>query len=244
MNCAGEWIEMISRVCRKYFWEVSPYSEHYVSAEISGNLRNNHLILNAVDYSFINIGIREMVNRRKKRKQRKYRSSHGCLVTCLFLFLGILLLWIFPVYGSYALIVFILIALINLILTVTKYSGKVPDFDDMSGEEFEDFCSYLLRKNGFSHVRMTPESGDQGVDLVAYRKEVKYGFQCKRYKSWVGNKAVQEIYAGIKMYDCEYGVVLTNSRFTDSAKELAQSTDIELWDRGDLYVLIKRAYKK
>ena len=37
---------------------------------------------------------------------------------------------------------------------------------------------------------MTAISGDQGVDIIAYRDRVKYGIQCKCYSSNVGNSAI------------------------------------------------------
>ena len=45
----------------------------------------------------------------------------------------------------------------------------------------------------------------------------------------VGNKAVQEAYAGANFYDCDKAVVMTNITFTKSATQLAQKLDVELW---------------
>lgn len=55
----------------------------------------------------------------------------------------------------------------------------------------------------------------------------------------IGNKAVQETFAGKAFYECHIGVVLTNQYFTKSAKELAQKNGIILWDRKKLIELIK-----
>lgn len=100
----------------------------------------------------------------------------------------------------------------------------------MSGHEFEEYCANLLKLNGFSSVEITKASGDQGIDIIAYKHEIKYGIQCKLYSKPVGNSAVQEVYAGKDFYNCNVGVVLTNNTFTASAIELAEKVGIILWD--------------
>lgn len=112
------------------------------------------------------------------------------------------------------------------------------NFDSMTGIEFELFCAKLLKANSFENVTLTQGSGDQGVDIIAYKDEIKYGIQCKCYSGDIGNKAVQEVYSGKTYYQCHIGVVLTNRRFTRSAIELATNTGIILWDREKLIKMI------
>ena len=121
---------------------------------------------------------------------------------------------------------------------VQLYNGK---YDYMEGHDFEKFCAELLAANGFSNVYVTQESNDQGIDVLAEKLGVKYAVQCKRYSSDVGNKAVQEVFAGKSYYGCHVGVVLTNRYFTQSAKELAEKTQVFLWDRDTLEKLIQNA---
>lgn len=118
---------------------------------------------------------------------------------------------------------------------------KTIDFDSMTGLEFEGFCAEILEKNGYDNVSVTRGSGDQGVDIIAYRDGVKYGFQCKCYTADIGNKAVQEIYAGKTYYQCHVGIVLTNRQFTPAAIDLAKKNGIILWDRSKLLELIEKA---
>ena len=100
----------------------------------------------------------------------------------------------------------------------------------MTGYEFERFCVTVLEKNGYEKAEVTKGSGDQGIDVIAYRDGVKYGIQCKCYSSSVGNKAVQEAFAGKAFYDCHVAAILTNSYFTRAAIELARSNNVVLWD--------------
>lgn len=103
--------------------------------------------------------------------------------------------------------------------------------DCMEGHEFEYWCADALRKLGYRYVEVTPGSGDQGVDVLAQKDGIKYAVQCKRYNSDLGNKPVQEVYAGKAIYHCHVGVVITNQHFTAGAKQLAAATDTLLWDR-------------
>ena len=100
----------------------------------------------------------------------------------------------------------------------------------MTGYDFEKYCARLLSLNGFTSVSVTKDSGDQGIDIIAFKENVKYGIQCKLYSSRVGNSAVQEAYSGKDFYKSQIGAVLTNNEFTDSAKELADSLGVLLWN--------------
>lgn len=115
------------------------------------------------------------------------------------------------------------------------------DFDDMDGHEFEYFCADILRKNGYSDVDVTKGSGDQGIDIIAHKDGIKYGIQCKCYASDIGNKAVQEAFAGKTFYGCHVAAVITNRYFTSSAKALAEKNGVLLWNRDRLEELISRA---
>ena len=111
-------------------------------------------------------------------------------------------------------------------------------YDYMEGHDFETYCAELLQKIGFDSVEVTPGSNDQGIDIIAYQHGIKFGIQCKRYSSDVGNKAVQEAFAGSTYYHCNVAAVLTNQHFTAQAKDLAKRTGVLLWDRDYLDAMI------
>lgn len=120
----------------------------------------------------------------------------------------------------------------------TSMDDIMWDIDCMEGHDFEYYCAALLQKVGFSNVRVTPGSGDQGVDVLAMKDGIKYAVQCKNYSTPLGNTPVQEVTAGRNFYGCHVGVVMTNSTFTISAVELAEVNNILLWDRKYLMHLI------
>lgn len=109
----------------------------------------------------------------------------------------------------------------------------------MDGYQYEKKCAELLKAKGFSKVQVTPGSGDQGIDVIAYRARKKYGVQCKYYEGTVGNKAIQEVYAGAAYYNCDIALVISNSTFTKPAKELADKLSVELWENVDAIYLQK-----
>lgn len=120
---------------------------------------------------------------------------------------------------------------------VGMYNNK---YDYMTGEDFEIFVAQILSKIDFYNIKTTKGSGDQGVDIIAERDSIKYAFQCKRYDKPVGNKAVQEVFAGKFFYHCHAAIVVTNNYFTQSAKELANENGVVLWDRDYIENILHR----
>jgi len=102
--------------------------------------------------------------------------------------------------------------------------------DVENGYEFEEYVAKLYQRLGFE-TTVTRKSGDQGADIIAKRNGRKYIIQAKFYNSPVGNKAVQEVVAALAMYQADYGIVVTNSTYTQSAIELAKANDVELIDK-------------
>ena len=115
--------------------------------------------------------------------------------------------------------------------------GVSVDMDNLDGHAFEYWCAKVLEQNGFRKVQVTRGSGDQGVDIIAEKDEIRYAIQCKCYSSNLGNTPVQEVNAGKSLYDCHVGVVMTNRYFTKSAEELAKATGTLLWDRDKILQL-------
>lgn len=113
------------------------------------------------------------------------------------------------------------------------------------GWQFEQYCAELLLFNGFIKTEVTQKSNDYGVDVIAVNPDgVKYAIQCKCYSNKLGNTPVQEIVAGMKVYNCQVGVVLTNNYFTNNAQILADNNNILLWDRDKLKDMVEIKKKK
>jgi restriction system protein len=105
--------------------------------------------------------------------------------------------------------------------------------DDMTPTEFEIFCAEQLKRSGWD-ARVTLQSRDQGIDVIAEKAGFRIVLQCKLYSGPVGNKAVQEISAGKAHVQAHRGAVVTNSRYTSPAEQLALANGILLLHYSDL----------
>ena len=110
--------------------------------------------------------------------------------------------------------------------------------DSLEGLEFEEYFSKILNILGYDSCS-TQASGDYGIDVIAEKDGIKYGFQCKLYNQNVGNKAVQEAYSGKSFYNCHVAIVVTNNYFTKGAINQAEKNNVVLWDRDKLIEIIE-----
>ena len=100
------------------------------------------------------------------------------------------------------------------------------------GTRYEKHCAMKFRLRGYLFVRRIGASGDFGADLIMrgflLRKVV---VQCKRYSGKVGVHAVQEAFAAKQYYRASKAIVVTNSTFTKTAKDLAKRCHVKLKER-------------
>ncbi len=108
-----------------------------------------------------------------------------------------------------------------------------------NGIDFEKAVLAMVESCGFK-CKLTPESGDQGVDAIAYVGNKKIAIQCKFYsENLVGNDAVQQVVAGKIFWDCDDAAVVSNTRFSKSAYELANKAKVQLLHYSQLKALIE-----
>jgi HJR/Mrr/RecB family endonuclease len=107
----------------------------------------------------------------------------------------------------------------------------------LRGIDFEQFLVHVFEALGYA-ASTTRATGDQGVDLLAAKGEVRIAIQAKGYAGSVGNEAVQQAFTGMRHYRCNRCAVITNSEFTRSAVELAGSVECLMIDGSRLPQLI------
>jgi len=127
---------------------------------------------------------------------------------------------------------YVLDKLTEMIEDVAESSNYENDLEDEINLDdpylFEKDIADIFIRHGWN-ARATKGSGDQGADVIAESKAgLKIIVQCKLYSQPVGNKAVQEVYSALKYYSGDYAFVITNSTFTKSAKQLADSNQVML----------------
>ena len=110
---------------------------------------------------------------------------------------------------------------------------SISGIDNMDGIDFEHYVKRLMENLGYS-AQVTTASSDYGIDIIAKKGNDRYAVQVKRYKSNVSRKAVSDAVAGMAYYGCNKSMVVTNSYFSENAKEMAAKTNTILIDRADL----------
>lgn len=105
--------------------------------------------------------------------------------------------------------------------------------DAMDGFQFEAFLVEIFQTIGFD-VKETKKTADQGADLFVSRFGKNMVIQAKNYTGSVGNSAVQQAISAKAFYGCDEAMVVTNSYYTKSAKELAATAGVRLVDREGL----------
>jgi restriction system protein len=117
-----------------------------------------------------------------------------------------------------------------------KMSG-IGIIDKMDGLQFEQYLRLLFEEHGYK-ATVTPSSCDYGADLVIIKDGVKTVVQAKRYKGVVGIKAIQEIIGAKNYYNANKAMVVTNSKFSPAASNLAKVGFVELIDRSELIKML------
>ena len=123
--------------------------------------------------------------------------------------------------------------------TAKELTARFRTVSAMSGAQFEIFVADLFRAMGHRATVMG-KSGDQGVDVIVDHGGERVAVQCKNYKRRVGNKPVQEVYAGAKHHGCARAWVVAPAGYTSGAHELARSTGVSLFDAGAVRRWIKQ----
>jgi hypothetical protein len=124
------------------------------------------------------------------------------------------------------------------LLASEKYKLIHTDWRALRSHEFAQFLSHVFTSLGYQ-ATLTKKSGDQGVDLLVIGASVKIAIQAKGYTDSVGNHSVMEVVAGMNFYQCTSCAVITNSRFTRAAEQLAQANACRLIDGAQIPDLIE-----
>jgi HJR/Mrr/RecB family endonuclease len=118
-------------------------------------------------------------------------------------------------------------------------SLRFNNVDSMDGLLFEKYVAKLLSAAGYRNVSLT-EKYDFGVDITAEKAGVRWGIQTKRHSGLVKANAVRQVVTGLKLYNCDRAMVITNSNYSAVARRLAQANNCVLIDRAGLNRLVRQ----
>jgi HJR/Mrr/RecB family endonuclease len=126
--------------------------------------------------------------------------------------------------------------------TARELSLRFEVVRSMSGAQFEDFTADLFRAMGHQAV-VLGGAGDQGVDVIVNRRGERVAVQCKNHNRPVGNRPVQEVYAGAQHHRCVEACVVAPAGYTRGAIALATSTGVSLYDADTVRQWIRKVDK-
>ncbi|MBF0192554.1 MAG: restriction endonuclease [Magnetococcales bacterium] len=115
-------------------------------------------------------------------------------------------------------------------------------------QAFEAVCAILWSKTGY-RVRVTPTTGDGGVDVVAIREDQGVLIQCKSSTQEaveLGWDAVKEVVAGAAAYAARHPqvifalVAVTNRHFNATAHEQARLNHVRLIEAAELQEMLTK----
>lgn len=117
---------------------------------------------------------------------------------------------------------------------------------NMSPAKFEQFSRALFTKMGVQFTNKGVQiSNDGGIDGYGYHidddfKTTRVVIQCKRFNAnSVSEPDINQFLGAMNKFQADYGVFITNSRFTNKAREAArEGTPITLIDGNDLIRLV------
>ena len=117
----------------------------------------------------------------------------------------------------------------------------------MTPKKFEAFSRALLNRMGVEFTEKGVQiSNDGGIDGYGYHTDTndfrttRVVIQCKRYNvAPVSEPEINQFLGAMNKYQADYGVFITNGRFTNSARQAArEGSPITLIDGNDLVKLV------
>lgn len=143
---------------------------------------------------------------------------------------------------------------------VAKYHELVIDIqiyqqiERLTPHSFESFIAHLLKSSAdpiFERVRVSPRSGDGGVDFRAFQIEEEKNRkrivgEAKKWSGPVNPSVIDRLVRVMDMEEEKYdekirGVLVSLNGITDGARERAYGRDVEFWDIQTLIRMAKES---
>lgn len=121
------------------------------------------------------------------------------------------------------------------------------DLLSLTPPEFEEAVAAVLARSSYRKVRVVGKAADLGVDIACFdRMGRPVVVQCKRHAPGiaVGSGEVRRFLGSITHSGANRGILVTTSRFSAPAIDLADQHGIELIDGTALVELVRRANRQ
>jgi len=90
--------------------------------------------------------------------------------------------------------------------------------------KFEELTAEYFQRNGYK-VELGPGTNDDGVDVRVWKSDQNEAsdppqiiIQCKREKKKIGKIVIKGLYADMKFYEADYGLIVTSNELSPGAK--------------------------
>lgn len=124
-------------------------------------------------------------------------------------------------------------------------NSKLEEIDNMDKEKFVRYIAELYKRKGYQVV-ILQEDKNLGCDLKAYKAKDSLCIKCIHADedTSIDREIISEAYSSIKLYKVKRCIVITNSSYTEMAKDVAKANQIQLIDRIELHNLIYKVIHK
>lgn len=109
---------------------------------------------------------------------------------------------------------------------VNRVAGRQM-YLDYTPREFEKAVAELFRAQGY-HAKVTPGSGDGGVDILLIKDGIHYGVECKQYKNVLGPKFIRDFIGALQLRKLKAGFFVTTSSYSEQARQAAKNSDYQI----------------
>jgi restriction system protein len=106
----------------------------------------------------------------------------------------------------------------------------------LDGYAFERATAEVLNRHQFN-PRVTPGSGDGGIDIEVRKNGLKGVVQCKAHVSCVGPHVVRDLYGVIHRCGANFGIIVSRGGFSRGAIDFARDKPIFFLDISDLIAM-------
>src|SRR5205823_11001559 len=106
----------------------------------------------------------------------------------------------------------------------------------LDGYAFETATAEVPQRHQFN-PRVTPGSGDGGIDIDVIRGGLKGVVQCKAHVACVGPHVVRDLYGVIHHCGASFGIIVSRGGFTRGAIDFARDKPILFLDTDDLIAM-------
>jgi HJR/Mrr/RecB family endonuclease len=106
----------------------------------------------------------------------------------------------------------------------------------LDGYAFEKATAEILKRYNFD-PRVTPGSGDGGVDIEVARNGLRGVVQCKAHASCVGPHVVRDLFGVIHHSQADFGIIVSRGGFSKGAVDFARDKPILFLDISDLIAM-------